>query len=253
MKISGGLSVVVPAFAQEGTIQQDLRRLSHSLREIADEYQILLVVDGDVDRTAELAGAVSEDSLQVIVLPENRGKGYALRRGFSSAAGRVVGFIDAGMDIDPAGIATAARLVASETADIAIGSKRHPESEVGYPLLRRIYSWGYQMLCHLLFGLEARDTQVGLKFMSAEVVEVVVPDLVVDGFPCDIELLALAHRRGFRRVVECPVTLSLEFPSSVNAFTVVRMLFDTLKVFYRMRIRKLYDAPRGGRPHGQRG
>lgn len=231
----------MPAFRQELTIGEDLARLREAVSKVAEAFEIIIVVDGAVDRTAELAQHAAGPETRIEILPKNRGKGFAIRHGLGKASGAVVGFIDAGMDIDPSAIGVAARLVAEGQADVVVGSKRHPQSVVNYPLRRRIYSWGYQLLCRTLFGLHVRDTQVGMKIMSGRVAADVIPSLQVDGFSFDIEMLALAHRRGFRRIEECPVKLSLEFASSVRTSTAVRMLMDTLRVFFRMRIQRMYD------------
>ena len=242
-RLRGKLSVVIPAFAQETAIGADLVRVQEKIEEISDEYEILVVVDGDVDKTAERARAVAGPRTRIDVIHENRGKGYAVRHGVAQTDGSIVGFIDAGGDIDAAGIETAAALVDSGVADLAVGSKRHPRSHVEYPLARRVYSRGYQLLCRILFNLNVRDTQVGIKFMTREVADRVFPALRTDGFAFDIELLALAQRRGFTRIEECPVAVDLRFPSTIGTGTVFDMLWDALRVFYRMRIIKSYDDP----------
>ena len=243
-RVNGRISVVIPAFAQEKTIRDDLVRIQARIEQISDDFEIIVVVDGVVDRTAELARGVAGPHTRIEILPENRGKGYAVRRGVNLTRGDVVGFIDAGGDIDPAAIETTARLVDEDLADIAVGSKRHPESDVKYPIRRRIFSWGYQILCRALFGLDVRDTQVGIKFMSRAAADAVFPQVHTDGFAFDIELLALAHRRGFVRLEECPVRVDLAFPSAIGAGSVFQMLFDTLRIYVRMRLFRQYGPSR---------
>lgn len=240
-RVRGTLSVVIPAYAQERWIGNDLERIQSRLEEISADHEIVVVVDGVVDRTEELARAVAGPSTRVEVLEENRGKGFAVRHGILGTRGQIVGFIDAGGDIDPTAIATAARTVDRGLADIAVGSKRHPLSSGSYPFIRRVYSWGYQLLIAVLFSLKVRDTQVGIKFMTRDVVDKIFPDLCTDGFSFDVELLALARRRGFVRVEECPVTIVAGFPSTINTRTAWEMLIDTLRTFVRMRIKKSYD------------
>ena len=60
--------------------------------------------------------------------------------------GRYLGFIDADGDISPELLAPFVSIMQSMEPDIIIGSKRHPDSSVHYPPLRRLYSWGYQHL-----------------------------------------------------------------------------------------------------------
>src|SRR5581483_6886287 len=98
----------------------------------------------------------------------NMGKGFALRYGVVRSHGEIVTFIDGDGDIDPVQIATYLRIMRQSGADIVVGSKRHPASEVVYPLARRLYSATYQALLRLLFRLEVRDTQVGLRLFRRE-------------------------------------------------------------------------------------
>lgn len=56
-----------------------------------------------------------------------------------------------------------------------LGSKGHPLSDVEYPFLRHFYSWGYQQLIRVLFRLNLRDSQTGIKLMRRDVVAAVLP------------------------------------------------------------------------------
>src|SRR5205823_10047608 len=132
-----------------------------------------------------------------------------------------------------------------EELDFAIGSKRHPESAVEYPRSRRIASWLYQQLNRLLFRLDVQDTQVGLKVFSRRVADEVVPLLLVKQFAFDLELLAVATALGYGRVREMPVRLEYRFTGSMlRSSTVVRALWDTFAIFYRLRILRTYQRKR---------
>jgi hypothetical protein len=135
----------------------------------------------------------------------------------------------------------------SETnADVVIGSKRHPLSKINYPVKRKLYSALYFGLIRLLFGLPLRDTQTGIKIFRREVVEHVFPRLLSKRFAFDIEVLANAHRLGFR-VVESPVTLTFTRAfGRIGVRDVYYVVRDTLAIFYRMHILRYYDRE----PHG---
>ena len=120
-------------------------------------------------------------------------------------------------------------------ADVVVASKLHPDSLVEYPMVRRIYSWGYRRLTRILFGLTVQDTQAGLKIYSAAVVEQVFPHVRTQGFAFDIEALALAWRLGFHRVVESPVVIRHGFSTTIRPTTVLRIFSDTLLAWWRCR------------------
>jgi len=160
--------------------------------------------------------------------------------------GGVVAFIDAGSDIKPEGISMILSHFRWYRADIVIGSKRHPVSKVNYPWYRKILSLGYQSLIKILFGLSIRDSQVGLKLFRRQVLEDVLPRLLVKRFAFDIEILAVAHHSGYTRIFEAPVELDFTGVSTITSAnfwkSIWSMLWDTLAVFYRLHILHYYDA-----------
>lgn len=239
------LSLVVPSYCQRATIAKELDRLHALLETLAPRHELILVIDGDEDGTKEeILRHAWFPELRVECFAINQGKGFALRHGLSVARGALVAFLDAGGDLDPHELV---RFLTAQTlydADIVIGSKRHSLSEVSYPLLRRLYSRLYQLLNRVLFRLRVRDTQVGMKLFRRPVLETVLPRLVVKAFAFDLELLVVAHHLGFRRIVEAPVRLEHGFTSSINWRAVVRALWDTAAVFYRLRFLRWYDRPR---------
>src|SRR5262249_39135776 len=126
-----------------------------------------------------------------------------------------------------------------------IGSKRHPDSIVHYPRARRVASWCYQQLNRVLFRLDVRDTQAGIKVFRADVADRVFPLLLVKQFAMDLEFLAVARTLGFTRVREMPLRLDYRFTGSgVRSRAVVRALIDTAAIFYRLRILRTYDKKR---------
>ena len=172
----------------------------------------------------------------------NVGKGHALRAGLGMGRGRYLGFIDADGDISPEFLAPFVSVMRSMEPDIIIGSKRHPDSSVHYPPLRRLYSWGYQRLIHLLFRLNVKDTQVGIKMVDRKVIADVLPLLRESRFALDLELLVLARRLGYTRIVEAPVAIEERFGSTISLKAVWLLLIDTLGLFVRFSIRHEYDA-----------
>lgn len=239
------LSVVVPAYRQEATIVEDLKRVETAVAALNLSYELVVVADGTLDGTFERAKTFSSDHVSVFGYPgKNRGKGYALRFGAARARGARVVFLDAGMDIDPAGISMLLSHMDWYQADVVVGSKRHPVSQVEYPWLRHLLSYAYQTLVWLLFGLRVRDTQAGLKVFRRSVLEKVMPRLLVKDYAIDIEILAVANHLGFRRIYEAPLKVSHPFGSLTQASmvrTIFKMLKDTLAVFYRLKVRHYYD------------
>lgn len=239
------LSLVVPTYKQEKTIVENIKALQDTLESLQVPYEILVVVDGRVDKTYEKVQNLKSKNIKVISYKENLGKGHAVKTGMLQAKGDVIGFIDAGMEIDPTGISMLLNHMIWYDADIIVGSKLHPVSQVQYPPFRKILSWGYRSINRVLFGLKVKDTQVGIKLYKREVVEKVFPKLLVKQFAFDVETLAVAHALGFKRIYDAPIKLQFGKGSTIKSNTywkvVWNMLWDTAAVFYRIKIKHYYQ------------
>ena len=235
------LSVIVPCYKQEQTICEDIISIETVLKQIRFDYELIVVVDGFLDRSYEEAVQLSSDHVKVVGYKVNRGKGYAVRFGMAISTGDLIAFIDGGMDLNPNGLSMLLEHMEWYNADIIIGSKRHPVSQVYYPPLRRLYSIVYQIMVFFLFGLKVRDTQVGLKVFRREVLADIMPRLLVKRFAFDVEMLSVAHSLGYKRIFEAPVHLTHHFKSSINRRAIINMIIDTAAIFYRLRLLHYYD------------
>ncbi len=238
------LSVIVPAYKQEKTIKKDLENIHKTLsNNLLDyDYEIICVIDGEVDNTLSAAKEVNSSKIKIFSYPHNKGKGYAVRYGMVRCRGNLVSFIDAGMEISPESIMMLVSHMLWYKADIIVGSKRHPVSKVNYPFLRHILSIGYHILVKILFDLPLTDTQSGVKIFRREVLEKVLPRLLVKKYAMDIEMLAVARSLGFKRIYEAPIEVKFDRSTSrISWKTVLRMFFDTFSIFYRLRILRYYS------------
>ena len=231
------LTVVVPVYNGGDEIVDNVSAIRRAVVDglNGEDVETIVVSDGSIDDTAErLLAARGDLGIRVIHYDRNLGKGYAVRAGALASHGVWVALVDADLDLDPVSIPSYLEVARRERLDFAIGSKRHPDSVVHYPRSRRIASWWYQQLNRVLFRLDVRDTQVGLKVFSRRVVEEVMPLLLVKRFAFDLELLAVAKALGYGRVRELPVRLEYRFTGSgVRSTTVLLALWDTAAIFYR--------------------
>lgn len=238
------ISIIIPAYKQESTIIKDLTRIQAVLTQIRYPSEIIVVVDGQLDKTYQRAKPLASPQLKVYLNKIRQGKGYTVRYGMTKAKGDYIAFLDAGMEIDPNGISMLLEHLEWYNADIIVGSKRHLASVVKYPWDRKILSWVYYQLVRFLFGVKIKDTQPGIKIFKRRVLEKILPKLLVKNYAFDIEMLSVAHRKGFTRIYEAPIKLKYKFGSVTNAATlktIWHMLYDTLAVFYRLKILKYYD------------
>jgi glycosyltransferase involved in cell wall biosynthesis len=238
------LSVVVPAYREGKRIFANLTRLLGELDKLGVTYEVVLVSDGNTDATVREALRVESPAVRVFHYPMNIGKGFALSCGVDQSAGALVTFIDADMELDPANIRGFIELMEANDCDAVIGSKRHRLSKVSYPKLRRLQSAIYQLVVRLLFNLDVRDTQTGLKLFRRQVLHEALPLLAIKQFAFDLELLVVARQLGYRKILEAPINLDYQFESTVNPGSAWRVLWDTAAIFYRLRILRYYQRRR---------
>jgi dolichol-phosphate mannosyltransferase len=234
-------SLVTPVYNGAAFIEKNLTEIIAALEGMDRPFEVIVVCDGSADDTAERARSVRDPRLRVLRYPLNQGKGVAVTCGLAHARGRLAGWLDSDLDIGPAVIVSAARLFESDDVDAVIGSKRHPDSHVAYPFIRRVYSSGFQLLVRILFRINVRDTQVGAKVFRREMLDTVVPLLLIKRYAYDVELLAVGAEFGFDRIREVPIELDYRFSGTgIGSQAVRRMFVDTLAIAYRIHMRHWY-------------
>jgi dolichyl-phosphate beta-glucosyltransferase len=205
------ISLILPAYNEAKTIGPTLAAVTDYFRRRACTYQIIVSADGN-DGTRERAGefaAHHDAAVQVIGHPDRCGKGRGIREGVQIARGDIIGFADADNKVP---IAEFEKLEPwlNESDDIVIGSRALTESRVErpQPWFRRIGSIGFAYFVHAVVGLpQITDTQCGFKFFRRAVALDLFSRQRIDGYMFDVEVLALAHRLGYR-VKEVPIRWS---------------------------------------------
>ncbi len=231
------VSVVVPAYQESASIVPALTRLVGVLDASGRPYEVVVVSDGSTDGTADQARALGLPGVTVLEYPTNRGKGYALRYGFEHSSNPLVAFIDGDLDLDPVVLPGFLAVIDANDADVVVGSKVHPLSQVAYPASRRMASRSFRLATRVLLGLDLGDTQTGVKAMRRSVVAPIMEHIEVTGFAFDLELMCwLTERRA--RIQEAPVVLNFEFTSTIRASSVWEAVSD-LRLVARHRQQRL--------------
>ena len=232
------LSIVIPAYNEEQRLPATLSAVVEYLNQHRLPGEILVIDDGSRDGSARVAGEVLAGGRgRVLRNPENRGKGFSVRRGILEAGGRWVLMMDADLSTpieEHAKLATVAR---DHDLDIVIGSRGLPESqiEVRQNAMRELMGKTFNRLMRPMTGLPLRDTQCGFKLMDRARVRPLVERMIINGFAFDVELLFLAQRFGLS-MREVPVVWRNAPDSAVSMFTdPVAMLADVMRIRWRFR------------------
>jgi glycosyltransferase involved in cell wall biosynthesis len=226
------LSVVVPVYNEKNTLHEILRRI----QAVRVPKEIILVDDYSRDGTRELlqeldrslqerqgapgatasesadgkailAGDPSTNVIRIFFHDRNRGKGAALRTGFSNVTGSIVVVQDADLEYDPAEYPQLIAPIIDGRADVVYGSRFIGETH------RVLFYWHYignkllTTLSNMFTGLNLTDMETCYKVFRREAIDSIAPTLKSDRFGFEPEVTAKIARRGLR-VYELPVSYS---------------------------------------------
>lgn len=193
------LSVVVPAYNEEGRLAPGLRRAVEYLRGRGCPYELLVIDDGSRDGTSAVAAAFAAEGVRVIRHERNRGKGAAVRTGVVASRGERVLISDADFSTPIEEVEKLeARLV--DGTPLVLGSRGLESSQVQQhqPFYRELMGRTFNLLIRLVGVRGIRDTQCGFKLAAGDFGRSLFAALVLDGFAWDVEMIWLARRRGAR-------------------------------------------------------
>ncbi len=202
------LSMVIPAYNEGARLGDGVARLQHAIDDGSIDpstTEFIVVDDGSTDDTVESAWSLlaAHPYVQVLSLPNNRGKGAAVRAGVAAAHGQLIAFADADMAIDPSH--TPEFVAALEHDDMAIGSRAAIGSTVDRPSLQRsTMNRVFNAMVNRVTGVSLSDTQCGYKAFRAPAAKLLFHGTVTDRFAFDVEVLALSRRLGLS-IGEIPV------------------------------------------------
>ncbi|MEP6698263.1 MAG: glycosyltransferase family 2 protein [Verrucomicrobiota bacterium] len=215
----GTVAAIIPAYLEEKHIADTTRRTRQQLD------HVLVIDDGSTDRTAE---AAREAGAEVIVHPQNLGKGESIKTGLRhwlESGFEYAVILDGDGQHRPEEIPRFLTAASNTGADLLIGNRMNNVRDMPLPrrLVNRYMSGKISGLC----GQQIPDTQCGFRMIHRRL----IPDLLggADRFDYETEMLILASRKGCR--IES-VPISTVYSDEVSSINPRR---DTLRFFKLMR------------------
>ncbi len=243
------LSLVIPAYNEEERLGPSLSRaidyLAARQARTGERFEIVVADDGSSDRTVAVASAFEGDrnggGVRVIRLPQNRGKGAAVKAGLLATEGGRVLVSDADFSTPIEEIEKLEGYL--EEAEIAIGSRAIAGADVRerQPFYRVLLGKAGNKVIRLFAVRGIADTQCGFKLFDGPTARALAALLTIDGFAYDVELLWLAKKRGLR-IAEVGVIWVNSAASKVDP---MRAAFSALRDVVLMRLRRR-PSRRGG-------
>lgn len=226
------LSVVIPAYNEAKRIGDTLVETHKFLKDKGYDFEILVVVDGAKDNTAEvvrnLETAVPE--IRLINNPENHGKGYVVKQGMLEAKGDIRLFMDADGSTKVDHIVSFLPFF-EKGYDVVVGSRRIAGANIAVHqgFIRDFLGGVFRLIVHILVPVGVTDSQCGFKAFTAAASEQIFPRQTIHRWAFDVEILAIARKLQLK-IDEAPVTWVNDGASTVKFSGMVQMLFEVLQV-----------------------
>ncbi len=156
----------------------------------------------------------------------------------------IVGYMDVDLSTELAAVPRAVRAISEEGFDIAIGSRLMRESQTRRKFKREFISQAYNLMVKAVLWTRFSDAQCGFKFVTREVVEKIVPQILDQSWFFDTEMLVLAEKQGYR-IKDLPVIWIEDDDTRVK---IAQTAWDDIKGVVRLR-RLLWSQPLEHRAH----
>jgi glycosyltransferase involved in cell wall biosynthesis len=199
------ISIVVPVFNEAATIAEVVDRLLTI--DLPAPREIIVVNDGSRDATRTVLDRIAAGhpaGLTVVHADVNRGKGHAVRLGFTAARGTIVAIQDADLELDPAQLADLVGPLLRGEADVVYGS-RFLAGQPDAPALTLAANRALTILTNVLYRASLTDMETCYKIMRTDVARGL--GLRADRFDIEPEITAKLLLAG-HRIVERPVRFS---------------------------------------------
>lgn len=193
------LSIVLPAYNEEGSIEETLRTLYAKLQEEQIDHEIVVVNDNSKDNTLGLLTSIQETMPSLVVHTNHgpNGFGYAIRYGLERFQGDCVAIMMSDLSDDPADLVAFYRKMVAENLDCVFGSRFiRGGATYDYPKHKYLINRFANTLIRLLLGMTYNDSTNAFKLYKKTTIQGLKPFLSAH-FNLTIELPLKAIIRGF--------------------------------------------------------
>lgn len=212
------LSIVIPCFNEEFRITPTLSKVEEFLLSKKYQSEIIAVDDGSQDGTLhalEQFRKATKLPIRILSYHPNKGKGHAVKEGVLAARGEFILFMDADLSTPIQEIDHFLQILEQSEADVVIGSRNLPQSQVRRPKQREVLSKAFNLLVQALLLPGIRDTQCGFKCFRRAAALAIFGKGPASGLVFDVEVLYVARRLG-HGIVEAPVRWDYSAGSKVH-------------------------------------
>ncbi len=193
------LSVVMPVYNEEDTIEEIIRRVLA----VRMRIELIVVDDMSTDGTPAILERLQQELGFVLLRqPRNGGKGAALRRGFAAVTGDMMIIQDADLEYSPEEYQLLTPLITSGRADVVFGSRFLGTHRV-FLLTHYLGNLVITFFTNVLYNTMLTDMETCYKLLRIDVLRSM--ELKSNGFGIEPEITAKVFKRGYK-VYEVPIS-----------------------------------------------
>ena len=225
------LSLIIPAYNEGRRLPTTLPQVVEFVQAQPYSSEVIIVNNNSTDNTLAIASEFADEFQSVRVLDEPvQGKGAAVRTGMLSAKGEYLFMADADLSMPIEEVSKFLPPVL-DGYDVAIASREVPGAvrynEPGY---RHLMGRVFNLIVKILAVPGFQDTQCGFKCFRRQAALDVLESQSIDGWAFDVELLFIAHQRGYR-IVEVPINWYYRANSRINPIRdAIEMAREVVKI-----------------------
>ena len=235
-------SLILPTYNEAKRLEKCVREVKKRLKEIGEDYEIIIAEDGSTDGTDRIAARLAKNDRKIKYLHHDKklGRGRAVTLAAKVAKGDRIGFIDVDMSTR---IEFLKDLIDySKKYDVVTGSRYVPGAELERPALREFASKFYNLMIRVLLGVELYDSQCGFKAFSKKFVKNEMNKVKENSWAWDAAIVihAIKSRYTFK---EFPVVWK-EKKEAAHSASMGRLMHDAklhgtvvLKMFLKWRLK----------------
>lgn len=231
------LSVFFPCINEEGNIKNTVSSAEAVLKKLKIKYEIIIIDDGSIDQTGEIADKLSRvnPNIRVIHHPKNLGYGEALKSGFYNARYSTIVYTDGDRQFDFAEVGKFLEKI--KDCDVVIGYRIRRQDS----FIRKLFGRGWRLTLLIFFGLKLKDVDCGFKMVTKKVLEK-IPHLESQrGAMINAELAIKAKKYGFT-IGQAGVTHYPRLagrPTGADFRVIVKSYLDLLRLWWKLKDEKI--------------
>jgi len=197
------LSIVIPAFNEEGSIEETIQTLYAKLVDEKIDHEIIVVNDNSTDGTLSLLKEISKrvSTLEIYTNSGPNGFGYAIRFGLDRFKGDCVAIVMADLSDDPDDLVRFYRRLLVGDVDCVFGSRFIKGGKVfNYPFTKLLINRVANLIIQVVIGTRYNDATNAFKLYKRNVIQGISP-LIAPHFNLTIELSLKSIVRGYNFVI----------------------------------------------------